>query len=323
MLLEETLQPSSNSVVPLTTAPIRPLRPANVAIVESPSNSAPNTPRPAIWLCGLSLVLIGWAFWPTLGYLVGKWANDPSYSHGFLVPLVAAFIVYKRSKGLSGWFSTSVPILGGLLFLGILGLRALAGGLLFNQLDAVSLILTIATATLTLGGWRLMKRCWSGLVFLIFAVPLPYEMEQNLGGPLKIIATQSSAYLLQTFGFPAITLGNTIHIDETQLEVIDACNGLKMLMTFAAFGIGAVLLLNRTRFEKFCIVLAIVPIAVLSNVLRITATGMLHTVVHDPKTMGLIHDWNGLMMMVVGLAFLALELWVLNNLIAKPKTAAV
>ena len=83
------------------------------------------------------------------------------------------------------------------------------------------------------------------------------------------------------------------------------------------------LLLNRTCFEKFCIVLGVVPIALITNVLRITVTGMLFTVIRDAGPRDWIHDWSGLLMMPVGLAFLALELWVLKQLIAKPKPAAV
>jgi exosortase/archaeosortase family protein len=92
-----------------------------------------------------------------------------------------------------------------------------------------------------------------------------------------------------------------------------------MLMTFAAFSMGAVLLMERTRFEKFMIVLGIVPIAVLANVLRITATGLSYVVFTNKETTEFLHDLHGWLMMPVGLALLGLELWVLGRLVVQPE----
>jgi exosortase len=285
--------------------------------------AAAATSRPPYWLIGVAVALIAWSFYPTLDWLVGKWYADPSYSHGFLVPFISAYIVYRKRAAITQWFGTPRPITAAGIFGAILLLRGLAGGLLFNQLDAIALLLTIATGVLAVGGWTLLRNLAPGLAFLVFLVPLPYELEQNVGGPLKQIATTASTFLLQTLGYPAIATGHVIHVDDVELGVVDACNGLKMLVTFAAFGGGAVLILNRTWFEKFMIVLGIVPIAVLTNVLRITATGIVYTFTQDKGTQDFVHDAAGLLMMPVGLGFLALELWILCRLIVKPTATPV
>ena len=324
MLLDHTTTPAKPPAPP--AAAIRGFGPVRVATVESPAPPPDPEPiplraavnRPAVWIAVAAAALIAWAFWPTLDWLVGKWSNDPSYSHGFLVPFVAGWMVYRKRKDITAWFGAPQPLLAAGLFAAIFALRGLAGALLFNQLDAFALLLTVAAAVLAVGGWRLVSNCWQGLVFLVFLVPLPYEWEQNVGGPLKVIATQASTFLLQTIGYPAVAEGNTILIDEIRLGVVDACSGLKMLVTFAAFGGGAILTLQRTWFEKFLIALAVVPIALLTNVLRITATGVIYTFVADKNAQHTIHDVAGWFMMPVGLAFLALELWVLNRLIVKP-----
>jgi exosortase len=317
MLLETTPAPAP---VPARAEPV-----VQLTTLASPAPPAPagqTGKRPPLWLFGVAALVKGWAFLPTLDWLVGKWANDPSYSHGFLVPFAAAFIVYRRRPADGVWFSAPQPLAAGGVFLAALALRGLAGGLLLNQLDAIALLLSVAAAVVGVGGWRLAKNCWTGLVFLVFLVPLTYEMEQNLGGPLKVIATVSSTYLLQTIGLPAVNTGNLIHIDDMPpLGVEDACNGLKMLLTFAAIGAGAVFLVRRTWFEKFAIGLSVVPIAVLSNVLRITATGLIYFFwVRDKDTQHAVHDGLGYAMAVVGIAFLLLELWVLDRLIVKPQT---
>ncbi len=242
-----------------------------------------------------------------------KWLNDPQYSHGLLVPLFSSFLMWRaRSEAVT---FKPMPIIGCGLLVAILGLRAAAGALLFHQLDAASLLLALVAVSLAVGGLPLLKRTGPAIAFLVFMVPLPYELERNVGGPLKTAATVSSTFLLQTLGLPAIRDGNLILIDEVRLGVVDACSGLKMMVTFAAFSVGAVLMMQRSRFEKLMVLLGIVPIAVLTNVLRITATGVSFANITDEGVRKFLHDGYGYMMMVVGLALLAFELWMLKKLV--------
>ena len=261
------------------------------------------------------LALSGWAFYPTFDWMLGKWETDPQYSHGFLVPLFSVFLLWQQRHAVNSWFGTPWPIIATLLLSGTVALRFLAGGLLFHQLDAVALLVTMAALALALGGGRLLRVTAPAIAFLIFMVPLPYELERNVGGPLKLAATQASTFLLQTLGYPAIAEGNLILIDDIRLGVVDACSGLKMLMTFAAFAVAAVLLLDRSRFEKLLILMGIVPIAVITNVLRVTATGIGHTLAHDKATLDFLHDLFGWLMMPAGLALLGLQLWILSRLV--------
>jgi exosortase len=270
--------------------------------------------RAAVWQVAALAVVLGWAYWPTLGVFADKWLNDPQYSHGLLVPLFSGFLVWRVWKSDRLEFRP-MPILGCALLVALLGLRAAAGTLLFYQLDAAALLLSLAAAVLAFGGLPLLKRTWPAIAFLAFMVPLPYELERNVGAPLKTAATISSTFLLQTLGLPAIRDGNLILIDEVRLGVVDACSGLKMMVTFAAFSVGAVLLIQRSRFEKLMVLLGIVPIAVLTNVLRITATGVSFAGISDKGTQDFLHDMHGWLMMPIGLALLALELWVLKKLV--------
>ena len=268
--------------------------------------------------------LLAWAFLPTFEFLVDKWVEDPQYSHGFLVPLFSAYLLRRAWQAGRLTLSTPWPVVGsGLLAVAVLP-RFLAGGLMFHQLDCLALLASLVALTLLAGGRALAVAAAPAVGFLIFMVPLPYEMERNVGGPLKVVATQASTYLLQTIGLPAVAEGNLILIDEVKLGVVDACSGLKMLMTFAAFAVGAVLLLDRTRFEKLLILLGVVPIAVAVNVLRITATGVAHTLTADKATLSFVHDLHGWLMMPAGLGLLALQLWVLTRLVepAAPKSDA-
>lgn len=274
--------------------------------------------RPWIGPLAVLIPLLVWAYWPMLTVFSDKWLYDPQYSHGLLVPLFSLYLVWRAGR--RGWPQPRPrPLLGYSLLAGAGVLRVLAGRLLFHQLDAASLLLALAGIVLVAGGWPLLRRTGPAIGFLVFMIPLPYELERNVGQPLKTAATVCSTYLLQTLGQPAIRDGNVILIDEVRLGVVDACSGLKMLMTFAAFSVGAVLLMDRSRFEKLMVLLGIVPIAVAANVLRITATGLSYVWVADPRVTDFLHDLHGWLMMPVGLALLGLELWVLGRLVVRPE----
>jgi exosortase len=271
-------------------------------------------PRPPIWPLAVLGVLLGWAYYPMLAVFADKWVNDPQYSHGFLVPIFSGYLLRRAWKAAPPQL-TPMPLLGcGLLVL-VLGMRLVAGSLLFHQLDAASLLVAMAAISLAAGGWALLKRTGPAIAFLVFMIPLPYELERNVGGPLKVAATVCSTFVLQTLGQPAVRDGNLILIDEVRLGVVDACSGLKMMVTFAAFSAGAVLLMSRSRFEKLMVLLGIVPIAIASNVLRITATGLSFVWFTNKDTVDFLHDFHGWMMMPVGLALLGLEVWVLKRLV--------
>jgi exosortase len=276
--------------------------------------AAPTAPRVAAWQVAALVAVLGWAYLPMLRVFADKWLNDPQYSHGLLVPFFSAYLIRRA------WQSESLvlnpkPLFGCGLLLATLGLRAASGALLFYQFDAAALLLSLVAGSLAFGGLPLLKRTGPAIAFLIFMVPLPYELERNVGAPLKTAATVSSTFLLQTIGLPAIRDGNLILIDEVRLGVVDACSGLKMMVTFAAFSVGAVHLMDRSRFEKLMVLLGIVPIAVLTNVLRITATGVSFSGIADKATQDFLHDMHGWLMMPVGLALLWAEVWVLRKLI--------
>lgn len=266
---------------------------------------------------GCWLALLVWGFWPTISFLVGKWIEDPQYSHGFLVPGFAAYLLWRKGSDQLLGGKPSFGIAAGLLVLA-LAIRWTAGKLLFHQLDVLALLVSLFAVAFAVGGRKLARGAATAIAFLIFMVPLPYEMEQNVGGPLKMVATNASTFLLQTLGYPAVAEGNVIHIDEVTLGVVDACSGLKMLMTFAAFAVGAVLMADRTYFEKGMILVGVVPIAVVVNVLRVTATGVAYTFISDKGTQNFVHDFHGWLMMPAGLGLLWLQLWVLDRLVIRP-----
>jgi exosortase len=281
-----------------------------------------NTTFRPTWKTFLIAGLLAWAYYPTLRDLFAKWMDDPQYSHGILVPLLSAYLLYRNRDRLAGE-ARPWPWLGYATLFIALGLRAVAALLFFLPLDAFSLVVCLTGLAMVTGGRPVLRWSWQSLVFLLFMIPLPYQVERMMGAELQNIATIASTFLLQTLGQPAVAEGNRILIQEVQLGVVEACSGLRMLMTFAAFCVGAVFLMERHWLVKALVLASAVPIALLTNILRITATGLAHVWLKDSASKGgvlnFIHDFNGWMMMPIGLGFLLVELWVFRHLLIEPE----
>lgn len=270
-------------------------------------------------------VVLGWVYWPTFRELYETWSTSPDYSHGFLVPFFAAYLLL-RTRTATPTEPKAWPWLGFSLLTVALVLRLVGAGTSFLPLEGFSFVLCL-TALVTLFGGRVgLRRYWAPLVFLLFMLPLPYEASRLMGAELQRLATISSTFLLQCMGQPAIAEGNRILIEDVTLNVVEACSGLRMLMTFIAFCVAAVMLMERHWIVKGIVLLSAVPIALFTNILRITATGMAHILLHDSdrkaSVLDFIHDFNGWVMMPIGLTFLLLELWVLKHLLIERTTMA-
>ena len=264
------------------------------------------------------LTLAGlWAYWPTLLGLSLRWSDDPQYSHGYVVPVIALILLWHRRErfpdgvGRIWWW-------GLLLLLGGAGLRLGAAWLRVDWIDAVSLLVTLGGVCALVGGPPLLHWAWPAGVLLCFMLPLPYQAEVALAQPLQRIATVASAYALQTIGFPAVAEGNIIHIDDLRIGVLEACSGLGMLMTFFALSTAVALMVRRPLLERVILTASAVPIGIGVNVVRITATGILHKTVGTGVANAVFHDLAGWLMMPLALALLWLEMRYLCRLFPTP-----
>ncbi len=254
-----------------------------------------------------------WSYWPVLKELERRWAHDPRYSHGFLVPFFAGYLLWlRRSERPSpARFNCSMALA---FFTAGAAIR-LAGGYSFlSWLDAVSLLVSLAGVVALLGGSSTLLWAGSSIVFLIFLVPLPYRIESSLGGPLQRMATLASASALQVFGVPAFTSGNTIIIDDFRIGVVDACNGLGMSYMFLACSFGAILLIRRPVLDSALLVASAIPIGLGANVARIVATGLLHQTMEARIADAVYHDLAGWIMMLMALSILWIECKLLLHL---------
>lgn len=273
------------------------------------------------WIVPAALaVVLLWAFAPTLAELVHRWSSDPQYSHGYLVPAFAIVLLWLRRERCAGiepsasWW--------GLLLLGLgVALRFAGDYIYLDWVDAFAIVPCVAGLTLLVGGKAALLWAWPAIAFLGFMIPLPFTLEHTLAFPLQRVATIASTYALQTLGFPALAAGNTIHINETHIGVVEACSGLSMLVIFFALSTAFSVLAPRPMWQRLLLAVSAIPIALIANITRITVTGIMHETVGHKAADLVFHDLAGWLMMPFALALLWLELKALGNLFVEASTA--
>lgn len=261
----------------------------------------------------VAAAVLGWAYAPNIRGLARRWAEDPDYSHGYLVIPVALAILWRRHA--TAIAARSAPSWWGWLVV----ITALAARVILYEegkswLETFTMLPVIAGLVIALGGRSLLARAWPAIAYLGFMFPLPPGLNTLLSHPLQRLATRGSCTLLRLTGLWVIAEGNVIDMGDSRLEVATACNGLSMLMCLAATVAAMVLLVSMSRWRRFLLLASIIPIALLSNILRITATGWCYHLLGAGKGADLAHDAAGWLMMPTALLLVGLELALLSCL---------
>lgn len=235
--------------------------------------SSKQEPAPLLVLGGMVLAIL-FAYLNTLTNTTGYW-QLPQYSHGYLIPLFTAFLLWTRWEPITFDASPSARWCGfGLIAFGLL-LRLAAAYPQIVTLDMLSIIPCLMGVFLMVGGWKTFRWSWPAIAFLVFMFPLPDTIERNLLAPLQHLATVASTFVLQTLGLTAYNTGNVIMLGPFSLGVVDQCAGLRMGMILVALGFALVLLLRPSWWEALIILVSTIPIAVISNVARIVIHSLL------------------------------------------------
>ena len=271
---------------------------------KSPTSAA----KGPLWFAEVALLLLGgWAYWPTLRKILEAWNSNPDYSHGFLVvPIALGFLWAGRDRRPT---NKQAVCWSGLILLAIAGgLRYVAGRFYLPEIDGWSIPLWLGGMVLLFHGWSFFRWALPSLAFLWFATPLPRSLETLLSLPLQHLAAQWGSWSLRLAGQPALAEGTTILLHEHVLDIERACSGLRMFYGIFALAVACVVLARLRSWSALVVLSAAVPVALVANVCRIAATGLLLQFFSGEAAGKLAHDIAGFVMIPLAVVMFGLLL---------------
>ena len=275
-----------------------------------------------------------------LSKLARDWWNDENYSHGLLIPFIIGYILWTQRERLAafagrasfGWGAATI----------LIGLFALwagtAGAELFVQ--RTSLVLMLAGIVVYFWGFKLLRLVAVPLALLLLAIPIPAILLNKIAFPLQLLASRCAVSAIAAFNIPVLRQGNVIELiplgatQPKRLEVVEACSGIRSLMTlvtlavvFAYFthprsddagpGDGHSKLVTRLKsfglWRSVLIVVSAIPIAILTNVLRVSGTGVLARFYGTKVADGFFHSFSGWVMYIAAFLMLFGFGWVIDR----------
>jgi exosortase len=274
----------------------------------APHRDIPHTVSqwPVAW--GPVLLLAALALWLYHGIfvkLVTDWYELPDFSHGFLIPFFAFFILWDNRQKFRttpiqpSWAGSLLVVLA--LFELLLGRL---GADLFLQ--RTSFVLLVAGIVWTLLGRPMLSRSKFVLFVFLLAIPLPTIVFNKITFPLQLFASRLSSDALQFVGVPVLRDGNIIQLPAMPLEVAEACSGIRSLMSLFTVAVIYGYFLERATWRRVVLALSSLPIAVAANVARIFGTGLCVQYWDPVKAMGFFHEFSGWLMFLVSLSCLYL-----------------
>lgn len=246
-------------------------------------------------------------YFKTILGLVSVWETDEDYSYGYLIPFVCGYLVWERRKELSSLADRVKTNWIGFFFF-LLFLTISAYGILGSSPSAVrpAMPLVLLSVILFCLGKQIFKLLFLPAAFSIFMIPLPTIVEARVTVPLKMISTKLGELLLRLFDVSVFVQGNVIDLGVTQLQVVDACSGLRYVIPLLALGILYAYFFEKSRWKQFLMVASTVFISILTNGLRIGATGILTQYYGSEVAEGFFHGFSGWLIFMFAFGVLVL-----------------
>jgi exosortase len=273
-------------------------------LLSSREDASPATlPR---WQTATLLLLMVWLYIPILARLFLQWVGphrDPNFEHGIFVPFFALFVLWQDRKRLQAL--PSDPSWAGLPLV-ILSLLMLALGVMGAELffSRTSLLVLLAGLIILFQGWAFFRAVLFPWAFLFLMIPIPNLILQQITFPLQLLASRVATGMLELVGVPVLRQGNVIVLASMPLDVVEACSGIRSLLTLLTLAIIYGYLMEKRIWVRIVLAISAVPIAVAANSFRIFGTGMLVQYWDPDKAEGFFHTFEGWLIFVVALILL-------------------
>jgi exosortase len=263
-------------------------------------------PGPAFLLPAAVIVLLLLLLYSRIGAkLVLDWYELPDFSHGFLIPFFTAFLLWERRDRIAQ--APLRPQQKGLVLVAVALFVLLIGrfgaDLFFMR---ISFLMLTAGIVLSLFGFAMLRILALPILVLLLAIPLPTVLFNQLTFPLQMFASSLASSMLPLAGVPVLREGNVITLASMQLEVAEACSGIRSMMSLFAVAVLFGYFFEKSNVRRVLLALASLPIAVLANAIRIFGTGICVQYWNPDKAVGFFHEFSGWLMFLVSLVALYL-----------------
>lgn len=267
----------------------------------------------------LILVLAGLlltTYWDGLAYMANAWFDSPEYSHGVMIPFIAAFLAWQKWAILrkveprSSWQGFALVVFGLLLYI-------------IGQLSALyvlvhySFVIVLCGLVLTYWGWTGLKFWGMPLVFLVLMIPLPNFFYNGLSSQLQLLSSELGVSFIRACGLTVFLEGNVIDLGSMKLQVVEACNGLRYLFPLMAAGFILAYFFKAPWWQRLIVFISSIPITLLMNSLRIGLIGVTVEYFGVAAAEGFVHDFEGWLMFMVSFAVMLAEAALLARLSGK------
>ena len=258
----------------------------------------------------LKLIILGIftiaTYIPTFAWMIDRWsAKDTYYSHGFLVPFVSAFIIWQMREKLSK-IKINPSSLGWLFFASGISIHLISSLWRIYFSSGFSMILVLSGLVLLFLGKDYLKQLIFPILFLAAMIPLPLVAIAQISFKLKILASQISTFIVNRIGIPAIREGSVIKTMHSYVIVEDPCSGIRSLIALIALGALLAYFSNISKVKKVVLFLSAIPIAIVSNIIRIVSLTLVSEIYGAEAATGKFHDVMGFLVFVF--AFVGLSL---------------
>lgn len=253
-----------------------------------------------------------WLYWPVITQTINQVATDEDFSFGLLLPAVSAYIVYlkwpkiRRQSWRPSWWGLT------LIFAGIV-LDIFGELIAIFYLPPVSFLVMLVGVLWLLAGWNLVRLVLFPIFLLFLMIPLPSLLVQQVTFKLQLISSRLAAEILWLLGIPVFLAGNVLDLGVRQLQVVNACSGLRYILSLFALGVIFCYFYQRRLWKASLLIVALIPPTILANAFRVALMGIFPALQE-----GFLHSFSGWCIFVVCFAFLALVNWTLNKVWPEP-----
>jgi exosortase len=268
---------------------------------------------------------VGFLYFTVLMKLGNDWWRDENYSHGLLIPFVIGFILWQERKRLIVSESRSATSLAavGIVAAMLMLWAGTAGAELYVQ--RISLVVMLASIAVYFWGLRVSRLVAVPLMLLLVSIPIPQIIFNKIAFPLQIFASRCAVAAMSFFGIPVLRQGNVIELmplgatEPKKLAVVEACSGIRSLMTLVTLALIYAYFTRPTSSKTYAIVrsvtlvVAAVPIAILTNAVRVSGTGVLAHYYGTRVADGFFHTFSGWVIYIVAAALLFATGWTLDR----------